>query len=84
MTREQHLEAARWAGEWADTHVRVNLSPDLVYERATTAAHHAIAALQCETCDGRGWESDHGPVQILVVEENCKRCDGIGWRSLAQ
>ena len=73
MTRDQHLEAARWTGEWAVTHVNVNLSPGLAYERATTAAHHARAALQCDFCRGTGRE----PVG-WIEHEDCGYCDGNG------
>ena len=65
MKRAQHLEAARWTGEWAVTHVNVNLSPGLAYERATTAAHHARAALQCDVCDGT---ADRELLQLGWVE----------------
>ena len=77
MKREQHLEAARWAGEWAVTHVEVNLSPGIAYERATTAAHHARAALQCDVCEGRGRRPTG-----WVEHEDCADCDGAGVRPL--
>ena len=77
MTRDQHLDAARWTGEWAVTHVNVNLSPGLAYERATTAAHHARAALQCDVCEGSG----RLPVG-WVEHEECADCDGAGVRPL--
>ena len=90
MTREQHLEAARRAGQIACSNNWRAVSDhpfdndqdqcaDDAVLWATIAAHHAIQSMQCGRCYGRGWAPDHGPMQEIFVAEDCPDCDGIGW-----
>ena len=88
MTREQHRlpimasasKMAKFAEPWYDMKladswkrmVRVPIS------HAVAAAHHALASLRCEACEGEGEFPGH-PVDYT---ERCTDCDGTGWRSL--
>ena len=82
MTTEQHLEAARRAGQIArSNHWRaVSDHPfdndqeecsDSAVLWVAIAAHHAFAAQECAICRGVGWNP------------TCSECRGKGWTTRA-